>query len=71
LHVSTKTVETYRDRIRNKLGVNDANDLMLSALEWTLKCGRVISSDASPLFGKHTTSALASSQFNGVNGAKR
>jgi DNA-binding NarL/FixJ family response regulator len=51
LHVSTKTVETYRDRIRNKLSVNDANDLMRSALEWTLKCGCGIQSDAWPSRG--------------------
>jgi DNA-binding NarL/FixJ family response regulator len=39
LHLSVKTVETYRDRIRQKLGLSDGAELARSALQWTLKNG--------------------------------
>lgn len=36
LHLSAKTVETYRSRIRQKLDVCDADDLMSRAKQWVM-----------------------------------
>ncbi|MBX6313123.1 MAG: response regulator transcription factor [Isosphaeraceae bacterium] len=41
LHLSVKTVETYRDRIRQKLGLTDGADLARYAAQWVLEEGRV------------------------------
>jgi DNA-binding NarL/FixJ family response regulator len=35
LHLGAKTVETYRHRIRQKLGLTDPQDLLRSAIAWT------------------------------------
>jgi DNA-binding NarL/FixJ family response regulator len=37
LHLSVKTVETYRDRIREKLGLADGTELARCAMQWTLE----------------------------------
>ncbi len=37
LHLSVKTVETYRDRIRQKLALRDGAELARSALQWILE----------------------------------
>lgn len=37
LHLSPKTVETYRDRIRQKLDLREGNDLLRYALHWVLE----------------------------------
>jgi DNA-binding NarL/FixJ family response regulator len=34
LHLSVKTIETYRAHIKEKLGLRDANELFRSAIEW-------------------------------------
>jgi DNA-binding NarL/FixJ family response regulator len=34
LHLSIKTVETYRAHIKDKLGLQDANELLRSAIRW-------------------------------------
>lgn len=34
LHLSTKTVETYRSRIKEKLGLRHASELMFHAIKW-------------------------------------
>ena len=34
LHLSVKTVETYRAHIKDKLGLQDANELLRSAIRW-------------------------------------
>ncbi len=34
LHLSIKTIETYRAHIKDKLGVQDANELLRSAIQW-------------------------------------
>jgi DNA-binding NarL/FixJ family response regulator len=39
LHLSIKTVETYRDRIREKLDLSDGAELARAALQWTLENG--------------------------------
>ena len=39
LHLSIKTVETYRDRIREKLDLKDGAELARSAVQWTLENG--------------------------------
>jgi DNA-binding NarL/FixJ family response regulator len=39
LHLSVKTVETYRDRIRQKLDLRDGAELARRALQWTLENG--------------------------------
>lgn len=39
LHLSVKTVETYRDRIREKLDLSDATELARCALRWVLENG--------------------------------
>jgi DNA-binding NarL/FixJ family response regulator len=39
LHLSVKTVETYRDRIRQKLDLADGAELVRCALQWTLENG--------------------------------
>jgi DNA-binding NarL/FixJ family response regulator len=39
LHLSVKTVETYRDRIRQKLGLEDGAELTRRALQWMLENG--------------------------------
>ena len=36
LHLSVKTVETYRDRIRQKLNLEDGTKLAHTATEWVL-----------------------------------
>jgi DNA-binding NarL/FixJ family response regulator len=37
LHLSIKTVETYRDRIRQKLGLSDGTNLIRFATQWVLE----------------------------------
>jgi DNA-binding NarL/FixJ family response regulator len=39
LHLSVKTVETYRDRIREKLDLSDGTALTRSAVQWVLETG--------------------------------
>jgi DNA-binding NarL/FixJ family response regulator len=39
LHLSVKTVETYRDRIRQKLDLSDGTELAHRAVQWTLENG--------------------------------
>jgi DNA-binding NarL/FixJ family response regulator len=39
LHLSVKTVETYRDRIRKKLDLNDGTELARCAIQWVLEKG--------------------------------
>ena len=34
LHIASKTVETYRARIRNKLSLEDGSELLRSAISW-------------------------------------
>jgi DNA-binding NarL/FixJ family response regulator len=34
LHLSVKTIETYRAHIKDKLGLQDANELLRSAIQW-------------------------------------
>lgn len=35
LHLSVKTIETYRERIKEKLDLSDASELLKYAIEWT------------------------------------
>lgn len=37
LHLSAKTVETYRDRVRKKLDLNDCSELTRHAIVWVLQ----------------------------------
>ena len=37
MHLSIKTIETYRDRIRQKLGLKDGTELAYFATMWTLQ----------------------------------
>jgi DNA-binding NarL/FixJ family response regulator len=39
LHLSVKTVETYRDRIRQKLDLRDGTELAHYATQWVLENG--------------------------------
>ena len=39
LHLSVKTVETYRDRIRQKLDLSDGTRLIHYATQWVLENG--------------------------------
>src|SRR5262249_5605344 len=39
LHLSVKTVETYRDRIRSKLNLRDGTELARYATQWVLENG--------------------------------
>jgi DNA-binding NarL/FixJ family response regulator len=39
LHLSVKTVETYRDRIRHKLGLQDGTKLVHFATQWAMEAG--------------------------------
>lgn len=39
LHLSVKTVETYRDRIRQKLDISDGTELAHYAVQWVLENG--------------------------------
>jgi DNA-binding NarL/FixJ family response regulator len=39
LHLSVKTVETYRDRIREKLDLKDGTELARCAVQWVLEKG--------------------------------
>jgi DNA-binding NarL/FixJ family response regulator len=39
LHLSVKTVETYRDRIREKLALGDGAELTRCAVQWVLEKG--------------------------------
>jgi DNA-binding NarL/FixJ family response regulator len=39
LHLSVKTVETYRDRIRQKLDLDDGTKLAHYATQWALENG--------------------------------
>jgi DNA-binding NarL/FixJ family response regulator len=34
LHLSVKTIETYRAHIKDKLGLQDANELLRAAIRW-------------------------------------
>lgn len=46
LHLSVKTIETYRDRIRQKLGLVDGTDLARFATLWVLEDGRAATGGA-------------------------
>lgn len=37
LHLSVKTIETHRARIKDKLNLDKASDLRRYAIEWTQK----------------------------------
>jgi DNA-binding NarL/FixJ family response regulator len=39
LHLSVKTIETYRDRIRHKLDLSDGAELARFAAQWVLQNG--------------------------------
>lgn len=39
LHVSVKTIDTYRARIKDKMDLKSANDLMRKAVQWVEKSG--------------------------------
>jgi DNA-binding NarL/FixJ family response regulator len=39
LHLSVKTIETYRENIKNKLGVRTSAELMRRAVQWVLENG--------------------------------
>ena len=39
LHLSVKTIETYRDRIREKLDLSDGTELAHYATKWMLENG--------------------------------
>ena len=39
LHLSSKTIETYRENIKHKLGVRTSADLMRRAVQWVLENG--------------------------------
>src|SRR5262249_12938459 len=39
LHLSVKTIETYRDRIRQKLDLKDGTELTCYAVQWVLGAG--------------------------------
>jgi DNA-binding NarL/FixJ family response regulator len=39
LHLSTKTVETYRDRIRGKMDLSDGEELSRTAFQWMIENG--------------------------------
>ena len=39
LHLSVKTIETYRDRIREKLQLKDGTELACFAAQWVLEIG--------------------------------
>ena len=39
LHLSVKTVETYRDRIRQKLELRNGTELIQYATQWVLENG--------------------------------
>jgi DNA-binding NarL/FixJ family response regulator len=39
LHLSPRTVETYRDRIRQKLNLSGSSELVRSAVQWALENG--------------------------------
>ncbi len=39
LHLSPKTVDTYRDRIREKLDLRGSSELVRSAVRWVIECG--------------------------------
>ncbi len=39
LHLDMRTIETYRARIKEKLGLKDANDLLQSAIRWVQSGG--------------------------------
>ena len=34
LHLSVKTIETYRAHIKDKLALQDASELLRSAIQW-------------------------------------
>jgi DNA-binding NarL/FixJ family response regulator len=38
MHVSPKTVETFRSRIKDKLGINNVTELIQRAAQWVLEC---------------------------------
>jgi DNA-binding NarL/FixJ family response regulator len=39
LHLSVKTIETYRDRIRGKFDLSDGTELACYAVQWVLENG--------------------------------
>ncbi len=39
LHLGVRTVETYRDRIREKLDLKDGTELTRCAVQWVLENG--------------------------------
>lgn len=41
LHVSIKTVETHRERIKNKLALKNGNELIKAAIRWNFEQGSV------------------------------
>lgn len=40
LHLSIKTIDTYRENLKTKLGLRTANELVRYAVAWTLEGGR-------------------------------
>lgn len=40
LHLSTKTIETHRDHVRQKLGAKNSAELMRHAIQWVLESRR-------------------------------
>jgi DNA-binding NarL/FixJ family response regulator len=46
LHLSPKTVESYRDRIRSKLGINSAMELTRHATIWSMQSSILSESEA-------------------------
>jgi DNA-binding CsgD family transcriptional regulator len=39
LRISPKTVETYKARIKEKLGIESASDLLFRAIRWVIENG--------------------------------
>jgi len=40
LHLSPKTIQAYHARIKDKLQLRDANELMREAIGWTERAGK-------------------------------
>jgi FixJ family two-component response regulator len=38
MHVSPKTVETFRSRIKEKLGISNLTELIQRAAQWVVEC---------------------------------
>jgi DNA-binding NarL/FixJ family response regulator len=48
LNLSTKTIDTYRENIKSKLGLNNANELLRFAVAWSLDPEGSASADEAP-----------------------